>query len=344
MGSGPHGFGQRVTGCGEHPKHVVEVRTWSQLEDALEGAESRPRTRIVVADKIDGDGDVLCVAARDLTLCATPGAKLVGVRIDVDGTKSDNVVFQDLTLTPTGTGKGSDGYRPADGFHFLTPGASCDKGFWIDHCTFAAFPDQCVQTYTATGDAEQLRLSISHCAFFGNPHWHDQGSVEISGWAPDGPGQDADDRPGSGVHVSLYRNYFHRSRRRAPRSSEGCFVHAWNNVLVDWGSAKPHAKQSNGMEAGNNGLLAAVANWFEAGEHKQTIEVAGGNAPARLQFETGGEDTNEYRNDAQPPSPNTDLGINERYEALGLRPPRPARMHRGLRDEIEREAGAPTGG
>lgn len=343
----PTGFAQRVTGCGDGDKRTEKVETGAELEQAVQTANELRHTpflilvgsEAVVEPPDDAKELILTIAARNLTVYGQPGSTLRGIGFVFDGTTADNVVLQNLTLQPLGTDDQDS--HPSDGLVFATVHAKASTGYWIDHCTFDAFPDQCMQTDAKVEGPEALLLGVSNCRFTGNPAWVDQGSIEISGL---GDKHGEPDKDTVAVYASVNRNYFDQSRRRAPRSSEYTFVHAFNNVLENWG-AGDGVKQSNGMQSGNRGRLAALANWFYAGDTKLAIEVADDDRPGRLEVhdEPANRLRNYYENGAIAPSTEDELDIKQQYKSLNLEPPEQKAMSEPLATEIEQSAGATLG-
>lgn len=326
------GFGRRVTGGGASPT-VFWAGKLDELRTAIDQANADPDgSAVVVTDTIKAkDGEVLLpLTGTKITIYGNKGTSLKGIGFVV-GPTADDILFQNLTFDIVEP-DGKEAY-PDDTIVLSvlrTPGTA---GYWIDHCTFKGVPDQNIQLHADAEGSEWLLLSISDCRFEGNTDFRDQGSIEIGGY--DYPPDAKYD-----VNVSVYRNYFDEPRRRSPRSSRGTFVHAYNNVLHNWGADKG---ASNGMASGANGALAVIGNCFDAGKVKRTVEARPANPddpPGLVQHAVDGTDTNLYQDKAEHPDRNDDLQIDARYSALGLEPPVPWVMKPDRADDVKKHAGA----
>jgi pectate lyase len=199
-------------------------------------------------------------------------------------------------------------------------------------------------------------MTVSYCRFHDrNPSGEDSrnhGALGIHG--ADGKGGGDPDKINS--YGTVYRNYFQNVRRRSPRTSRTTFVHAFNNVLENWGNGDPNADpgrdQVNGMASGNFGNLAAEANYFYAGAFKSAITVARGKEPGRLLvgvdqlvnlYLNGALDPFKDPNNELPPGPPPDpiKELKKRYdEALGAKVPQRDPINEALSEIIKKEAGA----
>lgn len=331
------GFGQRVTGGAA--AEPTEVGSLDELTAAIKAANNATEPTVIVVTKDIAAEDAertYELTGRRLTIYGNPGKSLDGIGFVVTES-ADDILFQNLTFRVV-KNDGKEPY-PDDSIVFRTRRAAGEVGFLIDHCTFEAVPDMNVQTSAEEPGDEWLLLSIADCRFEGDPRRNGSGSVEIAGNA---------DQDGStyAVNASVLRCCFVNARRRSPRSSRGTFVHAYNNVLRNWGAAGDDDKQSNGMASGAGGQLAVIANWFDAGDLKLTVEVRpakDGDPAGLVQHASGGVDTNVYEDRAYPPDQNDDLDIDVRYTTIGLDAPVPLPMTEELADTIRDEAGATLG-
>jgi pectate lyase len=233
-------------------------------------------------------------------------------------------------------------------------------GFWIDHCAFEAYKDLSITTNTRDKKGEPpLLITVSHCYFHDrNPNaGKDHGALGIHGTGGgDEKNPDSGDRE-TNAYATVYRNYFETVRRRQPRSSQRTFVHAFNNVLQNWGNGNPNPTpqdQVNAMVSGNFGILASEANYFDAGVFKSTIQVARGKEPGQLIVGTGPY-VNLYVNGALDPlkDPLNDLpldvpkdstkAVEKKYEEVKEKLPQRDPMTKALSEIIKREAGPQPG-
>lgn len=324
----PLGFAQKVRGCGPKPTDHT-VTNVDELKEAVDDANRDNGTLIVVDGDIEEpDGLELTLTAERLTIYGNRGSSLAGIGFVIDTTEADDIVFQNLTFNAVGR-EGKEP-NPDDTLIFRTVGGKAKVGYWVDHCTFGPVPDMNVQLYADEPGREALLLSISNCRFVGNPAWEDQGSMDLSAY---GKSHDPDDYD---VNVTLYACYFLNSRRRSPRSSQGTFVHAFNNVLQNWGAGSDD-DQSNGMAVGDHGRLAAFANYFDAGKVKPVFDLS--DTDVRLDVGRG-LDTNMYVDDARRPPRNDDIDVAARYANRGLTMPQPQPITTELAKAIMDAAGA----
>lgn len=355
------GFGKNVTGGGRKPGRIEVTKGKNSgsgtLADAIEEA-NRAKGRdleIVITADVEPNETDLKVTARNLTIRSERGAVLNRNHLVFDCTKADNIWLADLRFDSDGLSK------PRDTISIDATEGRGETGFWIDHCSFEAYYDLSITSSTRDKKgAPPLLITISHCRFHDrNPNGADHRNHGALGIHGTGGGDDKNPGPSdreTNAYATIYRNYFENVRRRQPRSSQRTFVHAFNNVLKDWGIAGPvtPADQVNGMVSGNFGILAAEANYFDAGPFKSTIMVAKGKEPGQLIVGTG-EHVNLYVNGALDPlkDPLNDLpldvpkdstkAVEKKYEAVGGKIPRREPMTPGLSEVIKNEAGAGQG-
>lgn len=357
------GFGKNVTGGADRP-HTIEVTdpgntgagTLAQaIADAnayTTSSQRHPPQEIVIrlphgTTKITSNPTDLTVTARNLTIRAERGAVIEGNHLVFDCRSADNIILRDLRFTHT-----DDESDPHDCITIAAQEGRHATGFWIDHCSFRAYPDMCVVTNTRDlAGAPPLLITVSYCSFYdnnpGGRHSDNHGALGIHGFDKE-KHSNVQGIPdvNTNAYATVCRNVFKQIRRRSPRSSHRTLVHAFNNVLLDWGADDADALQQNGMESGNDGRLVAQANFFEAGKLKLAIEVAAGAQPALLTVPDTGVKQNKYRNGARVAhSVGAHIAIGDQYRAAlgaGADVPAAATMTDALRNKIEREAG-PTG-
>ncbi|HEU0012753.1 MAG TPA: hypothetical protein VFQ45_03680 [Longimicrobium sp.] len=348
------GFGKNVTGGGPSPTRIAVTQAANTgsgslanaigLANANSRADASLHQEIVIGSPgsaltVKANDTNLVVTARNLTIRAIGGAVIRRNHLVFDCASADNIILRDLSFDSDGTSDPEDCIT-IDGRVGRQP-----TGFWIDHCSFEAFRDMCITSYTRDlpGQAPPLLISISSCRFNDrNPSGtasFNHGAVGIYGATKHFP-----DDTRTNTYATIYGNYFRHTRRRSPRSTQLTLVHAFNNVLDEWGSTIATELQQNGMASGNFGLLVAVANYFQAGRLKEAIEVAGGKKPARLSVPARGARVNQYRNDAIPA-----VLVGQRIALLrqyasglgtGTVPPRGDPMTDALAQTIRNTAGA----
>ncbi len=353
------GFGKNVTGGGKKPGRIEVTKGKNSgtgtLADAIEEA-NRAKGReleIVILTDVERNEKDLTVTAKNLTIRSEGGVVLNLNHLVFDCTKADNIRLTNLRFDSDGLSK------PRDTISIDAIEGRGKTGFWIDHCSFEAYFDLSITSNTRDKKGEPpLLITISHCYF----HDRDPTSGRNHGaLGIHGTGGNDDKNPGpsdreTNAYATIYRNYFENVRRRQPRSSQRTFVHAFDNVLKDWGIAGPvtPTDQVNGMVSGNFGILAAEANYFDAGPFKSTIMVAKGKEPGQLIVGTG-EHVNLYVNGALDPlddplnDPPLDVpkdstkAVEKKYEAVGEKIPRREPMTKALSEVIKKEAGARQG-
>jgi pectate lyase len=346
------GFGQKVTGGGDKPTQYLVTNGKNSgsgtLLEAIQSANAANgrATEIVIKTDIDPNLDLqnkLVVRAQNLTIRAEGGAVINRNRLSFDCTTADNILLKDLRFDSDGLGD------PRDTILIDATKGRGDKGFWIDHCSFEAYFDLNITSNAndLPNGQPPLLITISNCWFHdrnpGGPGTRNHGGLGISG---------ADGNKKTNAYATVYRNYFQNVRRRTPRSSGLTFVHAFNNVLENWGNGDPNADpgtdQVDGMAVGNFGTIVAEANYFDAGRFKPTINVAGEPQKGTLFVGTGTR-VNMYLNGAinplpgAPPDPTSELET--RYKAAlgtGTAVPQRDPITGKLSETIKREAGPRT--
>jgi len=359
------GFGQNVTGGGDQPANTLVVTSPGNtgagtLAQAITDANAyttrsqrHPPQEIVIrlpagTTAITSNTTVLTVTARNLTIRAEGGAVIDGNHLVFDCRSADNVILRDLRFTHAG-----DDGDPRDCITIDGLRGRHGVGFWIDHCSFGAYPDMCVVTNTKDlRNAPPLLITVSECRFYdfdpSGPTSDCHGALGIHGSDKDRTtNRPIDPDQNTNAYATVCRNMFCQVRRRSPRTSHRTVVHAFNNVLLDWGTDTLTAEQQNGMESGNDGILVAQANYFQANVLKEAIEVAGGRQPARLTVPaTGTSAANVYRGGADTAvSVGSAISLDNKYrKVLGrtATPPVPGTMDDTLRDAIIAAAGPTT--
>ena len=358
------GFGKNVTGGGSNPVNWIDVTSGKNsgpdtLDEAIKKANKADghETVIMIKTNIDPNVDpddpkkpTLIVRARNLTIQAQGGFVINRNKLYFDCTAADNILLTNLDFRSDGVNE------PNDTILIDATKGRGKKGLWIDHCSFEAYNDLNITSHAA--DLEEgmppLLISISHCRFYdkdpGGGHSRNHGALGIHGAGEDGEGQNQH----TDSYATLYRNYFQKVRRRSPRSSRKNFVHAFNNVLENWGNgdhgADPDRDQVNAMESGNIGRIVAEANYFEAGNFKSTIIVAAGNEPGELfvgvdklvnRYINGALDPFKDPHNKLPPPKDPISELKKKYEAaLGEDIPHRDEITDDLVDTIKKEAGA----
>lgn len=342
------GFGQRVTGSGILVTNVGNSGPGT-LADAIETVNrksdaDRDATFEIVIDLpegkvIEANSTDLMITARNLTIRAERGAIKSNFLV-FDCKRSDNVILRNLRFKSEGSKVNNS--TTNDNIHFDATKGRGPKGFWIDHCEFEAYFDVSITSNSTDLAGEPpLLITISNCRFFdrnpNDPVHKNHGGIGIA---------DSRKEFGRSVRTNTYatvcNNVFDHVRRRSPRSSGLTVVHAFNNVLLDWGTNDATAEQQNGMEVGNAGIMVAAANYFKAGVVKETISLAKGDPRPRLTV-PGARQVNQYEGGALATASEGDrIAIDRKYrEALGdgAVVPEPQMMNDDLRKTIEENAG-----
>ena len=359
------GFGRNVTGGGKNPQPIKVKNGDNKGPDTLtaaiekaNGAKRGSNLEIVIqTDIAPNDKDLEIVGVENLTIRAERDAVLAQNHLVFK--KSDNILLQDLRFVP-GEVRPKRDNRPRDAISIDGTEGRGKLGFWIDHCFFEAFFDLSVTANTKDLKGEPpLLMTVSYCHFHDNdpggnenPKANDttvnHGSLGIHGAGSKNNPNDVDQE--TNAYATVCRNFFDHTRRRSPRSSNRTFVHAFNNVLLNWGTPDFQGydrNQANGMSAGHFGILAVEANYFYAGVLiKETIEITDkkGEEP-RLLVATG-DLVNQYRNNATPAKnvgkPPIDIleeyrkGLNDKKAEIPEREP----MTDALSEIIKAQAGA----
>lgn len=343
------GFGQKVTGgAGASGPIMVTSAANSgagSLARAISTANHSPGPHEIVIDVQTADRTIsqntadLRITARNLTIRAINGSRIDRNHLLIDCRDADNVILRDLVFTGTGEG------QPRDTISIDGQNGRGPTGFWIDHCSFEAYFDLSITSNTKDLDhAPPLLITVSNCRFHdGDPNGgahKNHGALGIHGF---------DNKKGrfdqkTNAYATVCNNVFDHVRRRSPRSSHLTVVHAFNNVLLDWGTDDAGAKQQNGMEAGNFGLLVAEANYFSASVVTEAIAVARGDQPGRLTVPAATSATaNVYTpTTTVAVSAGDPIDIDKKYrKALGSSAviPAPSPMTDALRAEVETAAG-----
>ncbi|MFL5540437.1 MAG: hypothetical protein ACJ8J0_15715 [Longimicrobiaceae bacterium] len=356
------GFGQRVTGGGTNPDRIRVTKVGTEgdgtLADAIvktnhKSEDDRDAELEILIDLDDKDDEGkerkiiaphardLKITARNLTIRAVGGAVIDRNHFVFDCKKADNVILRNLRFASDGEKVQTS--ETNDTIHFDATKGRGPKGFWIDHCEFEAYFDLNITSNTTELEGEPpLLITISRCRFF---DLHPSGSEHFNHGAIDF----ADARKEFGrsqeknTYATVCNNVFDHVRRRSPRTTGLSVAHAFNNLLLDFGSDNPDDVQQNGMEVGNNGIMVAVANYFRANVLKQSISLAAGNPEPLLTVPDNGRKQNKYANGAMVAhSHGRHIAIGNLYRrALGrdVDIPIPANMSDQLRTSIERNAG-----
>lgn len=323
------GFGQNVTGAGSNPQtiNVTNGNTSGEgsLRRALNQAESIPAgktgTMIVLAANLTiGDDDSqMKVKAKNVTITGPKSSKIGNNLLYFDCASSDNVILQNLTFQG---GDSGDETSLRDTIKLDATVGRGPLGFWIDRCLFEAYYDLNFTSNAADAPLGSplppLLITISNCLFRNDhpqgSHHENNGAVGIHGFT-----DESTRNRKTNAFATIYNNYFDHVRRRSPRSSGLCYVHAFNNVLVAWGAAKTDF-QVTGMESGHDGRLAAQANYFVADAVKETIGVSTtAGMPGFLTIDDGDTSPvkNLYRNGAIPTPPaGTALNLTKAYSGV----------------------------
>ncbi len=348
------GFGAKVTGGGDKPMifpvESGETDGKDTLTDALKKVKAlngQPakiviKTRVKVKMKSKHT-----IEAKNLTIAGEPDSLIDSNQFYIDCQTSDNVLLQNLTFR----GMPAVNAKPKDAIELDAVKGRGPIGFWIDHCTFGAYYDLNITAKAADladENADPLLITVSSCLFENDDpdgkNRQNNGALGISGPTGVDPGEG---KPGPNERINAYatvcRNVFRTVRRRSPRSSGLCHVHAFNNVLLKWGvKDEDDPEQSNGMASGHNGRLVADANYFLAGPVKEAIQVSitprsEGHLTVHQEDDTL---RNFYEGAEKAKTVGTEIDINAEYRAQNVAVPPVKKMDKDLRREIESEAGA----
>jgi pectate lyase len=348
------GFGAKVTGGGPNPTIFPVKRGETDGADTLTDALNKVKAlngkpaKIVIKNGVKvQQKSKHTIEVKNLTIAGEPNSLIDSNQFYFDCQTSDNILLQNLTFR----GMPAVNAKPKDTIEIDAKKGRGPIGFWIDHCTFGAYYDLNITVSAADladKKADKLLITISSCLFEnddpGGKNRQNNGAMGISG--PTGVDTKAG-KPGPNKRTNAYatvcRNVFRTVRRRSPRSSGLCHVHAFNNVLLKWGVKGAKAEQSNGMASGHDGRLVADANYFFADLVDEAIQVS--ITPKSEGHLTVHEkdDTlrNVYENGATEARTVGDvIDINADYRAQKVAVPPVKKMDDKLRSEIEADAGA----
>jgi pectate lyase len=280
------------------------------------------------------------VKVKNLTISGEPGSLISSNFLFFDCSASDNVILQNLTFAGTPAKKDP----PRDSIEIDRNKGRGEIGFWIDHCRFEAYYDLNVTSNTPDLKGQPpLLITVSNCRFHNdNPNGkahRNNGALGIHG-SRDKKDPKSFNRS-TNAYATVTRNVFDTVRRRSPRSSGLCYVHAFNNVLNKWG-AKDMDDQVTGMSSGHDGRIVAEANYFFAGPLKEAFEVS--VTKGMKGFLTVHEDDdrlkNVYKNGAIAGKQVGDvIDIDAAYRDRNIAVPAVTKMDDNLRKSIEDGAG-----
>ncbi|HEY8278127.1 MAG TPA: hypothetical protein VIH99_00800 [Bdellovibrionota bacterium] len=135
--------------------------------------------------------------------------------------------------------------------------------------------------------------------------------------------------------VTLYLNYFEDITKRSPRVSEFSHLHAFNNVMRNWGANNCNDEKDEAFAAStaSGAQLLLESNWFEArpgaGSCKQAVNLEGGSVRAA---------GNDMKNGAKVAQNQPTRVFNPTYQD-GRKP-----MTTALRNKIMKNTGPRLGG
>jgi pectate lyase len=335
---GAIGFASKATGgAGGKLITVDSGRTSGSgtLQDAIDKANASTGSTIIeIASGVVVQPIKLTVVASNLTIRGVDDTHVLGnVGFEFDFSQGNNIILSNLcfrsdeacTVDP----------KQRDCIKILAEAMKTTRqAIWIDRCRFQAYYDMCITSNSATATGRgPLLITVSNCHFFDpdptNQYARNHGAIGIHG---------VGDLKTGNTLATICNNYFRNVRRRSPRCSNGCFTHAFNNVLDQWG-AGASTDQVNGMDSGNGGRLVAEANWFQAGAvFKETIHVDGSGAALTV---GASPLQNIYRNGAVATvAVGTEITTAELYAGAGVAvPPTPKAMTTEVKDAIIAGAG-----
>lgn len=283
------------------------------------------------------------VHAKNLTITGTaPLTSLIDTNtLYFDCTDSDNVILDNLTFTGASNARS----KLRDTILIDATNGRGPKGFWIHRCRFEAYFDLNITSNADDPKAgttlPPLLITISNCYFHNEhpdgSHHENNGAVGIHG----ATGKTGLRNTKINAYATVCNNYFKTVRRRSPRSSGLCYVHAFNNVLEKWGSSTSDF-QVNGMESGHEGRLVAQANYFIAGPVRETISVSDTpGIPGYLTIDDTDATLKNLYNDKAVKTPQTGppILITKAYTGLHLTPPTVTPMTVPRSQEIIADAG-----
>ena len=349
------GFGAKVTGGGPKPIKTFEVTRGENdgdgtLDDALtkvKALNGQPAKIVIKAGVTVQRKNSRKVELKNLTIAGEQGSLIDNNELTFDCQSADNILLQNLTFR----GTPAENAKPKGTIEVDATKGRGPIGLWIDHCTFGPYYDLNITANAADladRKADPLLITISDCLFQNDDpagkNRENNGAMGISGPTGVDPGPDTPPpNKRTNAYATVCRNVFRTVRRRSPRSSGFCYVHAFNNVLLQWGVKGANENQSNGMVSGHNGRLVADANYFLAGPLDEAIQVSTTKeAPGNLTVHEK-DDTlqNVYKNGAtKAKTKGEEIDINAAYRAQKVAIPTVAKMDEKLRAAIEAEAGA----
>jgi pectate lyase len=346
------GFGEGVTGGGAQPQ-VINVENGSDDKDkptlaaALRAAKAlngKPCAIVIKAGvTVKPRAEPHVVKAKNLTISGEPGSLIRSNLLYFDCAESDNVILRNLSFVGTPAVKDP----PRDSIEIDGREGRGPVGFWIDHCDFDAYYDLSVTSNTPDLEKQPpLLMTVSSCRFHNaDPNGKDHrnnGALGIHG-SRDKKDPKSFNRE-TNTYATVCRNVFDTTRRRSPRSSGLCYVHAFNNVLNKWGAEKTD-DQVNGMSSGHLGRLVAEANYFLAGPVKEAFEVSVTKdmEGALTVHEDDDRLRNVYVNGAKKgKQTGKPIDIDAAYRAQRVTVPVVTKMDDALRDQIQASAGLAT--
>lgn len=245
------------------------------LKDAIDKANvSTGSTIIQIASGVVIEPIKLSVVASNLTIRGVDDTHVLGnVGLEFDFSRGNNIILSNLCFRSDEACE--EDAKQRDCIKILAEAMKTTRqAIWIDRCRFEAYYDMCITSNSATAPGRgPLLITVSNCHFVDadptNQNARNHGAIGIHG---------VGDLKSGNTLATICNNHFRNVRRRSPRCSNGCFTHAFNNVLELWG-AGASTDQVNGMDSGNGGRLVAEANWFQAGAvTKEAIHVDGSGA------------------------------------------------------------------
>jgi pectate lyase len=346
------GFGQRVTG-GEGPNSTVLAvdsdepdsprNLTARLEEAKKRSNAGQSTILVIKSglTVGFEKEPRRIRAKNLTIVGEKDSKIYRRLLDFDCEEADNVILRNLTFDGTPAVK----QKPTDSLHLDGTKGRGPIGFWIDHCLFNAVFDLSFTANTKdVKDALPLLLTVSGCRFVNDdpqgPNRENNGALGVHGSRDKEDDTDTDRDVNTNAYATICNNAFLKIRRRSPRSSNQSLVHAFNNVLEDWGAPGDDPEQANGMISGNYGLLVAEANYFKAGLMRQAITVAEGKQPGRLTVPKKGDRLeNVYVNADEAESVRKAISVAKAYKDLKLTQPSVEPIDAARAQQLKKDSG-----
>ena len=289
------GFGYRTTVRSDWPVCWV-----TSVADSAEGSLrtcAEASTRQWVRFHLSGEIHLLSpIAVHSDKAIDGRGAevRITGQGLALDGVS--NVILENLIFE-----KGDKGTED-DAIHIING----TRNVWIDHCSLSDWGDGLVDITRSSTD-----ITVSWCRFTS----HDK--VMLIGASPRATG----DRE---IRVTLHHNLFLGTEERHPRLRFGK-VHAYNNVLMRWGSY--------GMASTMSGELLSQSNVFVAGRNKAAIVTIAGKDPERG-YTRSLDDSLQNGATVVEREPNRVFDPRQYYSVLAIE-----KADEALRNRVEREAG-----